>query len=55
VILSIPLKPVCDEQCKGLCPVCGENKNERDCGCVEKQTDPRWQSLPKLKKNNPKR
>ena len=55
VILSIPLKPVCDEQCKGLCPVCGENKNERDCGCVEKQTDPRWQSLSKLKKNNPER
>lgn len=53
VILSIPLKPVCDAQCKGLCPVCGENKNERDCGCVEKQTDPRWQSLSKLMTNNP--
>ena len=55
VLLSIPLKPICDEQCKGLCPVCGQNKNERDCGCVENKTDPRWQSLLKLMKKNPER
>ncbi len=55
VLLSIPLKPICNEQCKGLCPVCGQNKNERDCGCVDNKTDPRWQSLSKLMKKNSKR
>lgn len=31
-LLEIPIKPLCREDCKGLCPVCGENLNERDCG-----------------------
>jgi len=55
VILSIPLKPVCKEECRGLCQVCGQNKNECDCGCVENPTDPRWQSLSKLMKKKPER
>ena len=34
VILSeIPLKPVCSDNCKGLCPNCGENLNKKSCGC----------------------
>jgi len=31
-LLEFPLKPLCKPECKGLCPVCGENLNERDCG-----------------------
>jgi uncharacterized protein len=31
-LLEVPIKPICREDCKGLCPVCGENLNERDCG-----------------------
>ena len=31
-LLEIPIKPICRPDCKGLCPVCGENLNERDCG-----------------------
>lgn len=32
VLLEAPIKPVCDEKCLGLCPVCGKNRNEGDCG-----------------------
>ena len=39
IILATPLKPLCREQCKGLCPQCGANLNEGDCGC-EKETRP---------------
>ncbi len=33
VVLSLPMKNLCREDCKGLCPVCGHNLNESDCGC----------------------
>ncbi len=33
LILSIPIQPLCQEQCLGLCPVCGQNLNQRTCGC----------------------
>jgi len=37
IILSIPIAPICVENCRGLCPVCGKNINEQSCGCrVEK-------------------
>jgi uncharacterized protein len=39
--LSIPYKPLCSEECKGLCPVCGKNLNEGPCGCEIKKKDPR--------------
>ncbi len=39
--LSIPYKPLCSEDCKGLCPVCGKNLNEGPCGCETKKSDPR--------------
>ena len=54
VMLSVPLKPVCSEQCKGLCPVCGQNLQEFECGCRETRSDPRWQSLDGLYKNKNK-
>ncbi len=33
ILLSIPMKPLCKEDCKGLCPVCGKNKNKEKCSC----------------------
>jgi uncharacterized protein len=49
LVLSLPAYPVCREDCKGLCPVCGSNLNERDCGCDRHVPDPRWAGLKKLK------
>lgn len=39
--LEWPAKVLCIEDCKGLCPVCGQNLNERDCGCDREVLDPR--------------
>ncbi len=45
IILSLPLRSLCKEDCKGLCPKCGCNKNETECSCVLKEPDPRWNIL----------
>jgi uncharacterized protein len=37
IVLALPLKNLCREDCKGLCPACGKNLNEGDCGCVAKE------------------
>jgi uncharacterized protein len=50
LILALPPYPVCQESCKGLCPVCGTNLNERECGCDRKVPDPRWAALEKFRK-----
>lgn len=39
ILLSVPLKLLCREDCKGLCPQCGKNLNEGPCGCHEMQSD----------------
>lgn len=44
IVLEIPISPRCREDCRGLCPVCGANRNERECSC-EREADPRWASL----------
>lgn len=49
VILNIPAKLLCNENCKGLCPNCGENLNISKCSCKEELIDPRWEKLKKLK------
>jgi len=51
VLLAVPIKFVCREDCKGFCPSCGKNRNEADCGCVRKESDPRWDALKELKKS----
>jgi len=33
ILLSLPMKPLCKEDCKGLCPLCGKNKNKEECNC----------------------
>lgn len=45
VVVGLPYIPLCDEACKGLCPVCGENRNQRDCGCKQDKIDPRLAGL----------
>ena len=43
--LDLPSKVLCREDCRGLCPICGRNLNEGDCGCCRRETDPRLQIL----------
>lgn len=50
VLLAIDPYVVCDPECPGLCPKCGANLEEGDCGCTEEETDPRWDTLRELKK-----
>lgn len=47
-LMTEPLKPLCREDCAGLCPRCGANLNEGRCGC-EEEADERWQGLRALK------
>ena len=48
--MAVPMKPLCREDCRGLCPRCGEDLNAADCGCEVAVTDPRWEALRQLKK-----
>jgi DUF177 domain-containing protein len=51
IALAVPEYPVCRESCKGLCPVCGQNLNEKDCGCDRHVPDPRWAGLSKFRQS----
>jgi uncharacterized protein len=46
--LAVPMKPLCRESCRGLCPDCGTNLNTGTCSCVREWTDPRLDSLRSL-------
>ena len=48
LILAVPQFVECQEACKGLCPHCGVNLNEKTCSCETSQTDDRWAALRKL-------
>lgn len=45
IIGNWPAKILCKEDCKGLCPVCGTNRNEVECGCDTFVPDPRWAGI----------
>ncbi len=45
ILENLPMKVVCKEECKGLCPKCGKNLNEGDCDCNDTEFDPRLESL----------
>lgn len=45
LVVNLPLAPLCSEACKGLCPSCGANRNERDCACTNDRIDPRLEAL----------
>ena len=48
VLLALPMQRVCSELCKGICPVCGQNRNQKDCGCQADAVDDRWEALKDL-------
>jgi uncharacterized protein len=45
VLLNLPGRVLCREECEGLCPICGSNRNFSHCDCTEKPQDPRWGAL----------
>ena len=49
VLLALPLKAVCREDCRGLCPKCGANLNEKQCSCRDHVEDPRWEALKEIR------
>jgi uncharacterized protein len=49
-LLEIPISPICRPDCKGLCPVCGQDLNVRDCGHRPQEDDSPFSALKKLKK-----
>jgi uncharacterized protein len=51
LMLSVPMKRLCDEECKGLCPLCGKNLNETKCDCSTGSNTSVWDPLKKLKDN----
>ncbi|MCF6095039.1 YceD family protein [Microaerobacter geothermalis] len=51
IILSLPFIPICKEECLGLCPQCGKNKNLESCECKMEKIDPRWAGLAALFSN----
>jgi uncharacterized protein len=48
-VMALPMKPLCREECAGICPTCGKNLNEGPCDCPSDEADPRWAELLKLK------
>jgi uncharacterized protein len=47
--LVTPMKPLCRQECAGLCQKCGKNLNEGPCACPTEEMDPRWAKLTQLK------
>jgi uncharacterized protein len=53
VVMALPLQPLCDENCKGLCPQCGSDLNQGDCGCKRELSANKFAVLKNLKLDNP--
>jgi uncharacterized protein len=49
IFLAVPMQILCSEDCKGLCPQCGQNKNLGQCECKATPSDPRWAALADIK------
>jgi uncharacterized protein len=49
VILDLPIKAVCQEKCLGLCPICGQNRNEVKCTCKDTAQNLKWEALKELR------
>jgi len=50
LVLDVPMKIICRENCRGLCPGCGIDLNNGDCSCAAKPADPRFAALAELKR-----
>ncbi|MGM9991879.1 MAG: YceD family protein [Candidatus Bruticola sp.] len=55
IIASLPYRPLCSQECRGVCPQCGQNLNEKTCMCgsSEEEIDPRWGALKKFSSGSP--
>lgn len=51
LILAAPTYVLCSEDCRGLCPRCGINRNEASCDCTLREPDPRWDALRALQQD----
>lgn len=51
LLLAIPVKFLCREECLGLCPRCGAKLNEEKCSCPRSEVDSRWEALKNIKFN----
>lgn len=51
VLLTLPMKPLCSPDCRGLCPVCGTNLNVHACMCVKEKFNPAFEGLREFKKH----
>ena len=49
LLLRIPMQVLCRDDCAGLCPACGINRNCKSCACISDAADPRWAALKNLK------
>lgn len=49
LMIELPMKILCREDCAGFCPGCGNNLNDQECRCETAATDPRWDKLKQLK------
>jgi uncharacterized protein len=49
ILLAVPARTLCREDCKGICPECGIDRNTGECDCTPKEIDPRWAALKGLK------
>jgi uncharacterized protein len=45
LMLALPARALCGEECKGLCPTCGADRNTNPCDCHSQEIDPRWAGL----------
>jgi uncharacterized protein len=48
ILLALPGHVLCSEDCRGLCPICGVDKNQNGCQCESKPVDSRWEKLREL-------
>ena len=48
VLLAVPTRMLCREDCKGICPDCGIDRNTGECDCITNEIDPRWAALKNL-------
>jgi uncharacterized protein len=48
LLLAVPAHVLCKDNCKGICPVCGADRNQAECGCESREVDPRWAGLKEL-------
>lgn len=50
VLLTLPMQRICSAGCKGICPACGQNRNQKECECRAEVSDDRWAALKSLKR-----